>query len=826
MKKILLLVLILCFSMANAMTLTGSLGGFTNAQFCLPYEDLVYVLDRSTVFIVDVSNPAAPEKIDSLVCSGYVMHMAIGDGYAFITATSQIVVADMSNPRHLFSTALYNFGTSDLVRGIAYDDGYVYAAVTNFFKILRFTPPSTLTEVYSSPYAAQTVAVQGNICAIGLTGGIFIYDISDPSLPLIVGGTATPGYSVDVSVDSRRVYVADGAELGVGTGNVLAVSFDSFSTIAGRFSSTDGNCRHGCSNGTQYIVANGNYGFQLLDWTTTATPAPVDEYRTTSMTADCSVQYPYIFAVTMNQFLILSSSSLADTTGSGFDIDPPVVSLVSPTPSSFVSCNNARIKLRITDGSGVDWTSTTLTIPYGSGTYTSSSPEISHSGDTLIFTPSFTWANGANVNLSLRVSDIAGNILPTPFTSNFRVDLQAPTMTIVSPSEGETLTTAITEIRANITNAGAGINLTGVQMTLDGASRTFSSSAIAGGYTIFSSVSALSPGVHVVCVQNICDLATMCAPNCMPSECWSFNYVPGVGAPIIDYVEPAMGSSSSCIGQSIKIVCVDADGVMWDSLRVIINDYVHTGSTLVIHGDTVIFTPMIEWMQGRVNVTVENLKDTRGNTAAPFDFYFLVDYTPPQVIPISPVSGGTTHTRHPEISFELVDEFTALSYAHAAFLFDGVEIPFDALDFMPTTGGVIGIYSPDEISHSNHTLCVRNLQDKAEYCGANVLTPDFCYTFFADTTGIADASSLPRASALFAYPNPFNAQSAITLSLATPEYGQLAVFDRMGKQVELLFAGISKGGTYLWQPENLPSGTYTIIWHGSSTFARDITFIK
>ena len=63
------------------------------------------------------------------------------------------------------------------------------------------------------------------------------------------------------------------------------------------------------------------------------------------------------------------------------------------------------------------------------------------------------------------------------------------------------------------------------------------------------------------------------------------------------------------------------------------------------------------------------------------------------------------------------------------------------------------------------------------------------------------------------YPNPFNPESNITLSLNDSYEVSVSVYDINGRHVDTLFAaGILQAGEhrFRWQPDNLPSGVYLL----------------
>jgi len=57
---------------------------------------------------------------------------------------------------------------------------------------------------------AEGVAVEGSYAYVAAgTGGLYIFDVSDPADPQRVGGCATPGWAHRVAVSGNYAYVAD-----------------------------------------------------------------------------------------------------------------------------------------------------------------------------------------------------------------------------------------------------------------------------------------------------------------------------------------------------------------------------------------------------------------------------------------------------------------------------------------------------------------------------------------------------------------------------------------------------------------------------------------
>ena len=829
MRKIILFSTLFLFSVLTfAMSVVGTLPGFINAQNCVPNGDYLYLLDRYTMFVIDISDPSSPVKVDSLATSQYVLNLAIQGEYAFLGAGPDIMVIDISDPAHPVELSTVSLSASDYAYGIGYYNGYVYAGATNVLKIYQFTAPSTLTEVYSYPYICKSVSADNNIAAFESAGNLLVSNVTNPAAPIPIGGSPTPGYTVDITVDGDRIYIADGAEVGVGTGHVLLILADTPTSIVGQFSSDDGNCRHGCAYGMQYFVANGNYGFQLIDWTIPTSPVIADEYILSTGTAvDANIAYPYIYALTQNELIVFTSDELEDTSGGTVDRTPPEVTLVMPLDATVSSCEDQSIKILITDDiSGVDWS--TVEIDIDGVVYDIISPEISLVGDTLVFNPSSDWSDGEVITFSIiAVSDNEGNALESAVSALFTVDSSSPVINVNYPEDGDSVATPTPEINFSLEDYISSVDSSAVLFTLDGAPiehGEFEWVSIMNGYELSLTPEPLDPGIHVVCITNLCDEIDYCAPNCEIAYCWSFSVIVFEG-PIISLLEPNFGAYSSCTSQRIMLRITDPDGVDLSSVELTVEDIVYSIEDLTQSGDTVIFYPTVAWEDGQqVDWSLAPVSDLLGNYSITIDGYFISDLSPPIVIPIYPTYGETLTYFAPEIAFMIIDSGAGLMLTEDWYALDWLGLEHDDLDWEPDGIGFWVTYTPDSLPDGEHRFAVYNLFDAGEVCGPNVLSEDF-WNFYINTADIEEIK-LPEKNGLKVSPNPFNLSVAIDLKLPNPEYGELVIVDCTGRIVESIFSGTTACIYRIWQPDNLPSGNYKIIWNGKTRLIHDISFVK
>ena len=120
------------------------------------------------------------------------------------------------------------------------------------------------------------------------------------------------------------------------------------------------------------------------------------------------------------------------------DNQPPTATLLEPTDLSTTACSTQPIKILLQDNLGVD--PNTIMLIVEGVIYTVDDPELALVGDTLVFTPSVPYSDGAVVDFSLaQVGDIAGNTItssvggPLPTDIEFTVDLTSPNVIAVNP---------------------------------------------------------------------------------------------------------------------------------------------------------------------------------------------------------------------------------------------------------------------------------------------------------------------------------------------------------------------------------------------------------
>ena len=152
-----------------------------------------------------------------------------------------------------------------------------------------------------------------------------------------------------------------------------------------------------------------------------------------------------------------------------FTIDnmPPSATLIEPLDESVSACPTQKIKILLEDNLGID--AETIMLIVEGVIYTIDDSELSISGDTLIYTPTFAYSDGQVVDFTLaRVGDVAGNTItsgfgsPVPTDIEFTVDLTSPEVLAVLPEEGEVVEEAMEQMIFSVTDPAGVVESTAV----------------------------------------------------------------------------------------------------------------------------------------------------------------------------------------------------------------------------------------------------------------------------------------------------------------------------------------------------------------------------
>jgi len=188
-----------------------------------------YVVTSEGIFILDVSNPRAPHVVAVYDAEGAEEDVYVVERYAYVIATSyeggeafgRLEVVDVADPTSPARIGLYEFPREVSRIFVAGEIAYVVSNMcapmpggTRCFGVVRLVDVTTpevprLLSVYRPPGSARSVFVTGAYAYVADgSAGLRIVDVSDPTRPREVGGTAPmPAATVHVSGDYAYVGV-------------------------------------------------------------------------------------------------------------------------------------------------------------------------------------------------------------------------------------------------------------------------------------------------------------------------------------------------------------------------------------------------------------------------------------------------------------------------------------------------------------------------------------------------------------------------------------------------------------------------------------------
>ncbi|MBG0788229.1 MAG: TIR domain-containing protein [Anaerolineaceae bacterium] len=166
---------------------------------------------------MNVSNPTNPMPLD--VYSAYgATEVAVENGVAYIIIgedSKEFLVIDFNNN----TSFTYSNHNSDLpwnLSHLAVQNGLVHITGHNYWGIIDLTDPGTTKELWSWEPSTNsgvtcTVVLDGDIAYIGGGwAGLYVFNISDPSSPELIGGYDTPNWIVGMSLSGDNLFLSLG----------------------------------------------------------------------------------------------------------------------------------------------------------------------------------------------------------------------------------------------------------------------------------------------------------------------------------------------------------------------------------------------------------------------------------------------------------------------------------------------------------------------------------------------------------------------------------------------------------------------------------------
>ena len=176
-------------------------------------NDILYVLSWDALNIFSVAEPADPQWLGTFTYEETELkYLALSGYYAYLAGTdNQFLIVNVSNPAQPFLESTQAVGFN-YIRDMVVADGHLLIAnQTSGLQIYDVIYPSEpqFQGVYQTHFVISSIAVSGDYVYVGsdnevTANGLFIIDISQPSMPVPVGYMQTQQIR-DISVSGSHI---------------------------------------------------------------------------------------------------------------------------------------------------------------------------------------------------------------------------------------------------------------------------------------------------------------------------------------------------------------------------------------------------------------------------------------------------------------------------------------------------------------------------------------------------------------------------------------------------------------------------------------------
>ncbi len=194
--------------------LVGGTNIFRGVQNIAANGSYVYVTDRWSIRVFDVTDPAKPKPGKPLTFTeGIPRTLVVRGSSAYLTADNfGFYTLDVTNPAA--PTVVGSFKLPGFTYGLAVSGDRAYLANSDSgLHILDIRDPKAPVEIGLVKLAGEPsgVAVREDLAYVASGAeGLIIVDIGRPDAPKILGAAASDDFSSAVVLDGRFAYVADG----------------------------------------------------------------------------------------------------------------------------------------------------------------------------------------------------------------------------------------------------------------------------------------------------------------------------------------------------------------------------------------------------------------------------------------------------------------------------------------------------------------------------------------------------------------------------------------------------------------------------------------
>jgi hypothetical protein len=256
------------------------------------------------LFIIDIRDPAKPQRVGGYDTSGSALGVAVAGNYAYVAAYGRgLQVIDTRDPAHPQWVGGYP-GRCD-ARAVAVADNYAYVAdCLDGLEVIDIRDPANPQRVggYDTSGWGYGVAVAGNYAYVADgDAGLEVIDIGDPANPQRVGGYDTLGSALHVAVAGDYAYVADGY------GGLVILSFGA--PVAPTISAQPQGCTVFAGEPVTFSVVASGYPTPQYQWRFNGSDLPGETNASLSFSAVTTSQAGTYSVVVSNPLGSVASSN-------------------------------------------------------------------------------------------------------------------------------------------------------------------------------------------------------------------------------------------------------------------------------------------------------------------------------------------------------------------------------------------------------------------------------------------------------------------------------------------------------------------------------------
>jgi hypothetical protein len=281
--------------------------------------------------IIDISSPSLPVKVGNFDDGDFFYRLDVSGNYAYITSGKELVIVDVSDPA--LPVRVGRFYSTGQVSDVRVKDNYAYLAVGSYLgynglQVIDVSSPSSpfLAGQYSTPVTRDVTGlfVRGSYVYLAIDYGLYIFDITNPAAPQLVGEVGVSWYTVGVVVSGNYAYVSsyyydsDGAFFG--SLDIIDVSNPGSPIHVGNYYAEEweGTAGEVCVTGNYAYFPYGTGAIHIIDVSTPSTPSLVKKYETPGDPDGLMMEGQYLYAADgYGGLQILDVSNPADPSPEG-----------------------------------------------------------------------------------------------------------------------------------------------------------------------------------------------------------------------------------------------------------------------------------------------------------------------------------------------------------------------------------------------------------------------------------------------------------------------------------------------------------------------------